>query len=128
LKEEDLPCTIGRESPVNTPTYAALNFLVLGRKLAAPRAWIDTELMVRIWDVASDGSVQGLVTRGAYRSLDGPGEGLAARFQIAANGYRFAAGHSLKLEVTANDAPYYQPSNVPAAVRIDAIELLLPTR
>ena len=88
----------------------------------------DTQLMVRIWDVASDGGVQGLVTRGAYRSLDGPGEGLTARFQIAANGYRFAAGHSLKLEVTANDAPYYQPSNIPAAVRIDAIELLLPTR
>jgi predicted acyl esterase len=88
----------------------------------------DTQLMVRIWDVAGDGSVQGLVTRGAYRSLDGPGVGLGARFQIAPNGYRFAAGHSLKLEVTANDAPYFQPSNVPAAVAIDHIDLDLPTR
>ena len=43
----------------------------------------DTELNVRVWDVAPDASVQGLVTRGTYRSLDGPGTGLHARFQIA---------------------------------------------
>jgi predicted acyl esterase len=88
----------------------------------------DTELNVRVWDVAGDGAVQGLVTRGTYRSLDGPGEALSARFQIAANGYRFPAGHFLKVEVTANDAPYHQPSNVPAAVRIDRMEITLPTR
>jgi len=88
----------------------------------------DTQLMVRMWDVAGDGSVQGLVTRGAYRAIDGPGAGLSARFEIAPNAYRFRAGHSLKLEVTANDAPYFQPSNVPAAVAIDRMELVLPTR
>jgi hypothetical protein len=86
----------------------------------------DTELNVRLWDVAPDGAVQGLVTRGTYRSVDGPGTGLAARFQIAPNGYRFPAGHSVKLEVAANDAPYYQQSNVPAAVRVDAVRLTLP--
>ena len=86
----------------------------------------DTELNARVWDVAADGSVQGLVTRGTYRSLDGPGTGLTARFQIAPNGYRFPAGHSVKLEVTANDAPYYQQSNVPAVVRVDGVRLTLP--
>jgi hypothetical protein len=40
LKEEDSPCTIARGDPVNTPTHAALNFLVLGRRPKAPRAWI----------------------------------------------------------------------------------------
>ncbi|MGH7822268.1 MAG: CocE/NonD family hydrolase C-terminal non-catalytic domain-containing protein, partial [Candidatus Binatia bacterium] len=88
----------------------------------------DTQLMVRIWHVTPGGAEQGLVTRGAYRSLDGPGESLAARFQIAANGYRFPAGHTLKIEVTANDAPYYQRSNVPAAVRIESIAVTLPAR
>jgi hypothetical protein len=86
----------------------------------------DTELNVRMWDVAADGSVQGLVTRGTFRSLDGPGVGLRARFQIAPNGYRFPAGHSVKLEVTANDAPYYQQSNVPAVVQVERVELTLP--
>jgi hypothetical protein len=88
----------------------------------------DTELNARLWDVAPDGSVQGLVTRGTYRSLDGPGTGLRARFQIAPNGYRFPAGHVVKLEVTANDAPYYQQSNVPALVRVDAVRLTRPQR
>ena len=86
----------------------------------------DTELNARLWDVAGDGSVQGLVTRGTYRSVDGPGTGLNARFQIAPNGYRFPAGHTVKLELTANDAPYYQQSNVPAVVRVDAVNLTLP--
>jgi predicted acyl esterase len=88
----------------------------------------DTQLNVRLWDVAPDGSVQGLVTRGTYRSVDGPGTGLRARFQIAPTGYRFRAGHYVKLEVTGNDAPYRQPSNVPAVIGIDAVELTLPAR
>jgi predicted acyl esterase len=79
----------------------------------------DTELNIRLWDVTPDGT-QALVTRGTYRSLEGPGTDLVARFQIAPTGYRFKPGHTIKLEVTANDAPYRQPSNVPA--------LLFPTR
>jgi hypothetical protein len=87
----------------------------------------DTELNVRVWDVAPDGSVQGLVTRGTYRSLDGPGTGLRARFQVAPQGYRFPAGHRVKVEVAANDAPYYQASNLPAVVMVRRIEVVLPT-
>src|SRR5262249_55938210 len=40
LIEGGLPCTIALETPVNTPAHAALNFLVLGRRPASPRAWI----------------------------------------------------------------------------------------
>jgi predicted acyl esterase len=85
----------------------------------------DTELSVRLWDVAADGSAQGLVTRGTYRSLDPPGTG-RARFQIDPQGYRFPAGHRLKVEVAADDAPYYQQSNVPAVVQVERVELTLP--
>ena len=86
----------------------------------------DVPLAVRLWDVAPDGSVQGLVTRGVYRSDDAPGQGLRARFQIAPNGYRFPAGHTVKLEVTANDEPYYQASRVPAVVTVAGVKLTLP--
>jgi predicted acyl esterase len=86
----------------------------------------DTELNVRLWDVAADGSAQGLVTRGTYRSLDAPGSGRHARFQIAPQGYRFPAGHKLKVEVAANDAPYFQQSNIPAVVQVQRLELTLP--
>jgi len=88
----------------------------------------DTELAVRLWDVDPASGLQALVTRGVYRAVDGPGSGLRARLEIAPNGYRWAAGHTLKIEVTANDAPYYQPSNIPGVLMIDSMTLSLPTR
>jgi predicted acyl esterase len=88
----------------------------------------DVEIAVRLWDVDPATGTQALVTRGVYRSLDGPGTGLHARFEIAPNGYRFAAGHTIKIEMTANDAPYYQPSNIPAIVLISTARIELPSR
>jgi predicted acyl esterase len=87
----------------------------------------DTELNVRVWDVAPGGSVQGLVSRGTYRSLDGPAAGgLRARFQLAPQAYRFEPGHSLKVEITANDFPYHQTSNVPALLTVERVDVDLP--
>lgn len=86
----------------------------------------DVPLSVRLWDVAGDGSAQGLVTRGTYRVSQGPAAGANARFQIAPQGYRFPAGHRIKVEVTANDSPYYQASNVQAEVTLHRLELTLP--
>lgn len=86
----------------------------------------DTQVHARLWDVAPDGSAQGLVDRGTYRSVDAPGNGRRARFQLTPQGYRFAAGHKLKVEVTANDVPYFQQSNVPAVVQVAAMSITLP--
>jgi hypothetical protein len=86
----------------------------------------DTQLHARLWDVAADGSAQGLVDRGTYRSVDAPGGGLHARFQLTPQGYRFPAGHKLKVEVTANDVPYFQQSNVPAVVQVAGMSITLP--
>jgi len=84
-------------------------------------------LSVRVWDVAADGSEQGLVTRGTYRT--GPaGEHLRARFQIGVQGYRFPANHRIRVEVTANDSPYLQPSSVPADVTVHSLTITLPVR
>ncbi|MFA5889811.1 MAG: CocE/NonD family hydrolase C-terminal non-catalytic domain-containing protein [Actinomycetota bacterium] len=88
----------------------------------------DTTLAARLWDVDPVSGQQALVTRGVYRSLDGPSAGLKARFQLAPNGYRWLAGHSIKLEVTSNDQPYYQPNNIPGVVAISSTTLTLPTR
>lgn len=86
----------------------------------------DTQLHARVWHVAADGSAQGLITRGTYRSLDSPGAGRTARFQLNQQGYRFPAGDRLKVEVTANDAPYHQVSNVPALVQVTGMTITLP--
>jgi hypothetical protein len=86
----------------------------------------DVPLSARLWDVAPDGSAQGLVTRGTYR-IAGAGSS-RVELQLAPQGYRFPAGHRLKLELTANDAPYYQASNIPAVVTVGDVELVLPLR
>jgi predicted acyl esterase len=111
------------EFPVTTDTVLMGGPVVdIGFSTTAP----DTELNVRLWDVAADGSAQGLVTRGTYRSLDLPGADRHARFQIAPQSYRFPAGHKLKVEVAANDAPYYEQDNVPSVVQVSRLELTLP--
>ena len=48
------------------------------------------------------------------------------RFQLAPQGYRFPAGHIVKAEVTANDTPYMQKSNIAANVSVHRLELTLP--
>jgi len=86
----------------------------------------DTPLSVRVWDVAPDASVQGLVSRGTYRVAGAPGRHLEARFQLSLQGYRFAAGHRLKVEVSADDSPYYQASNLPSSVTVTGLSITLP--
>ena len=88
----------------------------------------DTVLAVRLWDIDPSTGMQALVTRGVYRAVNEIGSGLRARFEIAPNGYRWAAGHILKIEITSNDEPYYQASNVPGVVQINSMLLTLPTR
>ena len=115
--------TLAWSFPVNAPvTLLGSPIVDLTYATTAP----DTELNVRVWDVTADGSAQALVTRGTYRSLEGPASDLRARFQIAPTGYRFAPGHTIKLEVTANDAPYRQQSNVPALLSVARAELTIP--
>jgi len=86
----------------------------------------DVPLSVRLWDVAPDRSVQGLVTRATYRVRGTAKRPKKVRFQLAPQGYTFAAGHVLKVEVTANDTPYMQQSNVPAEVSVSRLALTLP--
>jgi len=86
----------------------------------------DVPLSVRLWDVAADRSVQGLVTRATYRVRGPANRRRTVRFQLAPQGYTFPAGHIVKAEVTANDTPYMQKSNVPAQVSVQRLALTLP--
>jgi predicted acyl esterase len=61
----------------------------------------DVPLSVRLWDVAADRSVQGLVTRGTYRVRGPVRRPRTIRFQLAPQGYQFPAGQIVKVEVTA---------------------------
>jgi dienelactone hydrolase len=81
------------------------------------------QLVARLWDVAPDAQ-QRLVTRGVYRLLDeqsGP-----VTLQLHGSGYRFAEGHTVKLELLGQDAPYLRPSNGPFTVTVSGVRISLP--
>jgi predicted acyl esterase len=108
--------------PVTTP------FTLLGEPalhLAATVAGTDAEIDALLWDVAPDGT-KTLVTRGAYRFTGSPG---AATIDtpLQGNGWAFAPGHVIRLEVTQNDASYLRPDNFPSAVVYSSVRLTLPT-
>lgn len=81
---------------------------------------------VRLWDVAPDGAAQALVSRGVYRVDDGPLDRTSLRFQLTPQGYEFATGHRMKVEVTGNDSPYLQASSVATDITVHDLTVTLP--
>ncbi len=66
-----------------------------------------------------------LVDRGVYRLSDNQSGPIT--FQLNGNGYRFAAGHTVKLELAPSDAPQFQASNSPFTVSVSKLEVEIPT-
>lgn len=123
----DLPPTGGvatYDAPLDRAfTLIGMPRLRLRYRTAAP----DVQLNSRLWDVAPNG-VQTLVTRGAFRVvLPNPG-GETADYQLFGNHWRFEAGHSLRLEVAAVDAPFLRQDNFPSLTTVDDARLVLPGR
>jgi hypothetical protein len=121
--------TVASEHAPGTATYevASQGFTLMGQPTV--RATVNTtgvlgQLDARLWDVAPDGS-QRLISRGDYRLEDNQ-QGTIL-FQLHANGYAFAAGHTAKLELLGADAPYFRPSNAPFSVQVSAVTVELPT-
>ena len=76
-----------------------------------------------LFDVAPGGQTETLVARQTYR-LSGPGSQV---FQLYPQGWHFAAGHTIRLELVGQDAPYSRPDTFPGAVTVSNLELRLPT-
>jgi pimeloyl-ACP methyl ester carboxylesterase len=102
-------------------------FTMLG--LPTVRAQIRTSgrggmLAARLWDVS--GSTQTLVSRGVYRLEDNQKGDVT--FQLFGNGWRFAPGHTIKLELVGSDATFLRASNFPFSVRVSKLRLDIPSR
>lgn len=78
----------------------------------------------RLWDVSPEGT-QRLIDRGVYALTSGQSGKIA--FQLHGNGYHFAKGHKVELQLLGRDAPYYQPSSLPFSVRAAKVRVTLPT-
>jgi predicted acyl esterase len=85
-----------------------------------------SQLAARLLDVAPSGDAT-LVARGLYRpEINAGSEPSRQVFQLHPNGYRFAAGHTVKLELLPNDLPYGRLSNGQLPVTVSGLELRLP--
>jgi pimeloyl-ACP methyl ester carboxylesterase len=82
------------------------------------------EIVARLWDVLPSGQ-QRLISRGVYRLAEGQQGHIS--FQMHGNGYEFAAGDTVKLQLLGRDAPYYRASNGTFAIEASNLTVSLPT-
>ena len=78
----------------------------------------------RLWDVDPATNTQTLVDRGVFR-LAGEELQSSVALQLFGNGWTFAPGHSLKLELTANDAPAFEEPNQTGTIAISGVSIAL---
>ncbi|HEU5062272.1 MAG TPA: CocE/NonD family hydrolase [Solirubrobacterales bacterium] len=116
----DQPGAASYRLPVPSPGFTLLGSPTVIADLATTGA--DSQLAARLLDVLPDGKER-LVARGLLR----PGNGGAdVVFQLHPQGYRFAGGHTVKLELLPSDAPYARPSNQQGPITVSNLELRLP--
>jgi hypothetical protein len=110
-----LPVTCTGYTLMGSPTVVA-DYLVSGDF---------PQIAARLWDVAPD-TTQTLVSHALYRPrLDNLGPQV---FQLHPSGWRFAAGHTVKLELLGQSSPYGRASNGTFSVTVSNLELRLPVR
>jgi predicted acyl esterase len=117
------------ETEPNTANYTTTSsgFTLLG--LPTVTASIKTtgpfgELVSRLWDVLPTGK-QRLISRGVYRL--GENQTGTITFQLHGNGYVFAPGDTVKLQLLGRDAPYYRASNGAFSIEASNVTVSLPT-
>jgi hypothetical protein len=87
----------------------------------------DAELAARLWDVDPATGKQALITRAVYRlTAASPGQVRRLAFELWPAAWALAAGHQLKLELTADDSPTWRPDNLPASMTLTHVSLTLP--
>lgn len=86
----------------------------------------NNQLAARLLDVLPDGTER-LVARGLLRPRTiTSGIPVQEVFQLHANVYRFAAGHTPKVELLTADAPYGRPSNGQTPIVVSHVSVRLP--
>jgi uncharacterized repeat protein (TIGR01451 family) len=88
---------------------------------------LTSQVAARLLDVDPSGD-ETLIARGLYRpEINADLTPTRQVFQLHPNGWKFLAGHEVKLELLPADQPYGRNSNVQAPVTVSNLELRLPT-
>ena len=82
------------------------------------------QLNARLYDVFPDGSSV-MVDRGVRRVESASG---TVAYQLHGNGWRFPAGHRVRIEIAQDDDPYLRSSTLPSTTTISHVTLRIPVR
>jgi predicted acyl esterase len=85
----------------------------------------NSQVAARLLDVGPNGE-ETLISRGLWRPQVSA-KPVRQVFQLHPGGWRFAPGHTVKLELLPNDAPYGRASNGQQNVTVSLLQLRLPT-
>jgi predicted acyl esterase len=85
------------------------------------------EIAARLWDILPSGE-QRLISRGIYRLAENQMNTTSTiKFQLHGNGYEFAKGDTVKLQLLGRDAPYYRASNGSFSIEAANVTVSLPS-
>ena len=82
------------------------------------------QLDSRLYDVFPDGTAV-MVDRGVRRVTDPSG---TVTYELHGNGWRFHAGHKIRIEIAQDDDPYVKASNVASSATLTHVHLNVPVR
>jgi dienelactone hydrolase len=85
------------------------------------------QLNSRLYDVFPDGTAV-LVDRGPRRLTDAEISAGEVTYQLHGNGWRFPAGHRVRIEVAQDDYPFVKNSDHPSQAALSDVHLEIPTR
>jgi dienelactone hydrolase len=85
------------------------------------------QLNSRLYDVFPNGDAV-MVDRGTRRISSDEAAGGQIAYELHGNGWRFAAGHQIRIEIAQDDHPYVQVSSVPSSTSLDGVSLHVPVR
>ncbi|MGH2955590.1 MAG: CocE/NonD family hydrolase C-terminal non-catalytic domain-containing protein, partial [Solirubrobacterales bacterium] len=85
------------------------------------------QLNSRLYDVLPDGTAV-LVDRGPRRVSAAEIAAGQVSYQLHGNGWRFLAGHRVRIEVAQDDFPFVKNSDAPSSATLAEVDLRIPTR
>jgi predicted acyl esterase len=82
------------------------------------------QLNTRLYDVFPNGTAV-MVDRGPKRVIDPSG---TVTYQLHGNGWRFEAGHRIRIEIAQDDSQFVKASTVPSTATLTGVRLRIPVR
>jgi pimeloyl-ACP methyl ester carboxylesterase len=107
-------------------TTPSPGFTLLGRTVVRGRVaphGRSPELVARLWDLDPRHGTQRLVDRAVLRVARAG----AFAFELNGNGWRFAKGHTVKLELLGRDGPTFRVASTRFSLEVSRLRIELPT-